>query len=267
MTPTHSTVRPLSFLGALQVQLRVIGALIMRELHTRYGRDNIGYLWLIGEPLLFGSAIALLHTGSKSEGSINPVAFTVLGYCIFIIFRGVVARSEGSLEANAPLLYHKMVTVLDIVIARTVLEVTGCFMAFLVLLSIIIVLGYATLPVRPLYIILGVLLLSWFAFSLTLIITGATYEKQTLGRLVHPFTYLMMPLSGAFYEVSWLPQPYRDIVLWSPLPHIFEMVRYGQFLDGTLEFVDVGYVVGCCLFLTLIGLLTLNVSRRRIQLA
>jgi capsular polysaccharide transport system permease protein len=31
---------------ALDVQRRVIGALIMRELHTRFGRDNIGYAWI-----------------------------------------------------------------------------------------------------------------------------------------------------------------------------------------------------------------------------
>ena len=44
----------------LRIQARVIGALMMRELHTRYGRENIGYLWLILEPMFLATAVGLL---------------------------------------------------------------------------------------------------------------------------------------------------------------------------------------------------------------
>lgn len=47
--------------SAISIQARVIGALILRELHTRYGRENIGYLWLVAEPLMLGTVISLLH--------------------------------------------------------------------------------------------------------------------------------------------------------------------------------------------------------------
>ena len=129
----------------------------MRELHTRYGRENIGYLWLIGEPLIFGSVIALLHTGQTShEGDINPVAFTVTGYAVFIIFRTIVNRSDGALAANRPLLYHRMVTILDITVARALLELAGTVTAFLILLLTVTGVGYADMPPRPLYLALGV---------------------------------------------------------------------------------------------------------------
>lgn len=250
------------------VQMRVIGALIMRELHTRYGRENVGYLWLIGEPLVLGSVIALMHSGQKThEGGIDPVAFTVIGYCIFIIFRGIVNRGEGTIEANGPLLYHRMVTIFDITLARAILEVAGCLMAFLVLLTVVILLGYAQLPVRPLYILLGIAFLAWISFGISMIIVGGTYENELLGRFVHPFTYFMMPLSGAFYEVRWIPQPYLDWLLWIPLPHIFEIVRYGQFPSATLEFVDFRYVTAFCMVLTLIGLISIRNARERVHIA
>ena len=53
MAQTAEFSRPpsASFASALATQFRVIGALILRELHTRYGRENIGYLWMIGEPM------------------------------------------------------------------------------------------------------------------------------------------------------------------------------------------------------------------------
>ena len=39
MTRTGAALLP-----ALRVQLRVVGALTLRELGTRFGRDNLGYI-------------------------------------------------------------------------------------------------------------------------------------------------------------------------------------------------------------------------------
>ncbi len=257
-----------TFYEALVIQCRVVGALLMRELHTRYGRDNIGYLWLIAEPLMFGSVIALMHSGQRGHnGDINPVAFAVTGYSIFIIFRGIVNRAEGALEGNLPLLYHKMVTVLDISIARALLELAGTVCAFMILLSLSIALGFTDFPARPLYLAMGIFYVFWISFALSLIITGGTYERHTLGRLVHPCTYFAMPISGAFIAVSWIPQPYRDYLLWIPLPHMFELVRYGQFANATMEYVDLPYATSWNVGLTLVGLLIISTVRNRIHLS
>ena len=43
------------------LQIKVIGALLMREIHTRYGRENIGHLWVIGEPMLFCTGSPITH--------------------------------------------------------------------------------------------------------------------------------------------------------------------------------------------------------------
>lgn len=249
-----------------RVQLRVIGALLLRELHTRYGRDNVGYLWLIGEPLMLGSVIALLHTGQAPHDGINPVAFTVIGYCIFIMFRGIVNRSDGAYESNVPLLYHSMVTMFDISVARALLEAAGTFMSFVVLSTIIILLGYTNLPVRPLWLLLGIFYVLWLSMALSLIVVAATYENTLIEKVVHPFTYFMIPISGSFYQVQWVPQPYRDALMWIPLPHMFEIARYGQFPGMNLDYVDIPYITGVCLVLTLIGLLMMSTSRRRIHL-
>lgn len=251
----------------LLTQGRVIGALIMRELHTRYGRDNIGYLWLIGEPLTLAIVIALLHSGGdKSLGDINPVAFSVVGYTIFIMFRGIVNRSEGALEANLPLLYHRMVTVVDITVARGLLEAAGTTMAFSILFAFCLVVGFTEAPPQPIFILLGIVFVFWMSLSLSLIITGITYENRLLERFVHPMTYFMIPLSGAFFRVAWIPRPWRDYLLYNPFPQIFEMIRYGAFESCTLEFVDFQYIVACLLVLTFFGLLSVRAVTRRIHL-
>lgn len=244
----------------------MIGAVIMRELHTRYGRENIGYLWLIAEPLMLGTIISVLHGGGHDNG-INPVAFTVTGYCNFIMFRGIVNRAEGSLQANLPLLYHRMVTVFDITTGRALLEAAGTISAFGILLTFCVALGYTDLPERPIYLAAGIGLIFWFSFALSMIIAGGTHEHSFLERMIHPFTYFMIPLSGAFYMVEWIPEKYRYYLMFNPLPHCFEIIRYGVFRSATLDYVDFEYVTACCAILTLFGLLALRLVKSRIHLS
>ena len=260
--------RRASLSECLAIQARVIGAVIMRELHTRYGRDNIGYLWLIAEPLMLGTIISVLHSGSGSHGGgIHPVAFTVVGYCNFIMFRGIVNRSEGSLHSNLPLLYHRMVTVFDITFGRALLEVAGTISAFAILMVFCVMLDYAAPPERPLYLAAGLGYLFWFSFALSMIIAGGSHDRTLWERMVHPFTYFMIPLSGAFYMVGWIPEKYRYYLLFSPLPHAMEIIRYGVFPSATLEYVDFGYVNAVCAVLTIFGLLAMRSVKSRIHLS
>src|SRR6201999_2003253 len=115
----------------------VIGALILRELHTRFGRENIGYLWVIAEPMLLAGVVASIHAGSKAHfgSDIRSVPFALLGYCMFILFRSIFGRGESTLQSNQPLLYHRMVTIFDMLLARAILEYAATASAYIILLG------------------------------------------------------------------------------------------------------------------------------------
>lgn len=251
---------------AFRIQRRVIGALIMRELHTRYGRENIGYLWLVLEPLLLASIIGLIHArgGAVHSGDIKPVPLSVLGYCNFMTFRAIFNRGEGAIEQNLPLMYHKTVKILDILIARAVLEIAGTWVAFAILMTVAVAVGFANLPERPIFVILGMFAIAWFAFAGSLIIAGLSYGRKAVARLVHPFTYVMMPLSGAFFTLQALPGPLRDAFEWIPLAHIFETLRYGWFRAAVPYYISPGYLLAWLLGMTLLGLLLISLVRKRI---
>jgi capsular polysaccharide transport system permease protein len=259
-----------SFGASLKAQGRVIGALIMRELHTRYGRENIGYLWLMLEPMILASVIGLLHfeTGHTVYGTdIKPLPFGVLGYTVFILFRGIVNRAEGAVEANAPLLYHRQVTVLDIIFARSLLEFAGVFSTFTIIMTLLCFVGLADPPARPLYLMLGWLMMYLYCVGHSLLITAATYENRTLGRLVHPYTYFMTGLSGSFYQVSWLPPGVRWWAGWLPTTSIFETARYGWFQSTTDDYAYYVYTFGVCLVTIWMGLVLIRRMRDKIHLA
>jgi capsular polysaccharide transport system permease protein len=106
----------------------------------------------------------------------------------------------------------------------------------------------------------------WIAFSVSMIVSGATYHNRLLERLVHPFTYFQIPFSAAFFQMKMIPEPYRGYLLYSPLPNAFELVRYGAFEGTTLDYVDIKYMTGICMVMTLLGLIAMKSVRNRIHL-
>ena len=257
-----------SFYHKLTLQLDVVGALVMRELHTRFGRSNIGYLWLIGEPLMLATVIGSLHAFQPAHfgSSIPPVPMSLLGYCVFIIFRGIVNRSESLLDTSMPLMYHRMISVLNLSVARLVIESVGCFCSLCILMGLAILLGYGTLPARPLYLFAGIGWMIWISFAIGLNVTAFTLERPTLQRLVHPMTYFMMPLSGAFVATEWLPPWLQEPFDWNPMAGLFEYARYGMFEGASDKHLFAGYISACCAVLTYTGLFGIRRVRNRIHL-
>lgn len=86
---------------SLGIQKNVIGALIMREIITRYGRNNIGFLWLFVEPLLVTLFIAAAWgVRGKSVSGMNVYAFMLTGYPLMMMWRQASNRCIGALGAN-----------------------------------------------------------------------------------------------------------------------------------------------------------------------
>jgi len=256
------------FLDGLEVQRHVIGALMLRELHTRFGRNNIGFLWFLAEPLLLGSAVAAMHSSGGNHGTIDvhPIPFAMVGYVGFMMFRSIIQRAESTLIANQPLLYHRSVTIFDMLIARAALEFSAAVSAMAILVVGAWVLGFADLPARPIIVLEAMVLMLWWSFALCCIVCSICHASHVAERLLHPLIYLMMPLSGCFFALKWLPDPYRTWLSWFPMVQIFELLRHGQFESLDDRYVNLPYIIGVCLALTLVGLASVRVTRRHVHL-
>jgi capsular polysaccharide transport system permease protein len=256
-----------SLLSCLGIQLRVLHALLMRELITRFGRENLGVLWLIGEPMLFTLGVATLWTAAGlHRGSPIPiVAFAVTGYSSVLMWRNSANRSGGAIAQNKSLLFHRNVRVIDVLLTRIALEIGGATGSFIVLSTLFTFVGWMPLPDDPLKVVFGWLMLAWFGASLALLIGAGTAFSELIDRLWHPAAYLLFPLSGAAFMVDWLPVEMQRIVLLLPMVHGVEMLRAGYFGNVVPTHYDVGYMALCCLSLSLAGLYIVRQASRRVE--
>lgn len=254
-----------SLWSCFRIQVRVIGALMLRELGTRFGRDNLGYLWLFLEPMMLGGAIGLLHhiSGHGLPGGLDPFVFWVIGYIPFYLFRGIVNRAPTAVTGNQSLLYHRRVTILDIMASRHLLEGAAVGVALAVFLLVFGIL-FDLRPPEPGLMVLGMVLMLGLAHGLALLIAAGSIYTELFDRLTHLFTYLFMGLTGAFYMVFWLPTDLQRAALTIPTVHCFELVRHG--LYGTLvpTTYDIPYVATWVAMLNLLGMAALRRARRHL---
>jgi len=249
------------------IQIRVINALIMREVITRYGRHNIGFLWLFLEPMLFTLGVTTLWTLIKvTHGTHLPIAaFAVTGYSSILLWRNCSNRVVKSIESNLSLMYHRNVRVFDVFAARLILEIAGATTSLIVLTIVFTAAGLMDFPVDLLTVIIGWLLLAWFAFSLSLVVGAASERSEVIERVWHIITYLLFPLSGAGFMVDWLPKTAQDLLYWVPMVHGTEMIRHGYFGHIVKTYEDPSYLAGFDAVLTLIGLALVRETGRRVE--
>lgn len=248
------------------IQRRVIWALVMREVLTRYGRHNIGFLWLFVEPMLFTLGVTALWTATQAaHGSNLPiVAFAITGYSSVLLWRNMPGRCIGALSPNLSLLYHRNVRPIDIYVARLLLEGAGASMSFVFLVIFFGFIGWLEMPEDVLQVVGGWLMLAWFGTSLALFLGTVSEQSETVDKLWHPASYLLFPLSGAAFLVDVLPKAAQDVVLWLPMVHGVEYLREGYFGSQITAHYDLGYMATVNLALTILGLAQLGVVSRTV---
>jgi capsular polysaccharide transport system permease protein len=254
-------------LHALGIQRRVLHALLMREIITRFGRENLGVLWLVGEPMLFTLGVASLWTvtGLHRGSAISIVAFAVTGYSSVLMWRNAATRSSAAVVQNKALLFHRNVQIIDVLLTRIVLEVGGATSSFIVLSALFIFLGWMPMPVDPLEIIFGWMMLAWFGASLALLMGAGTAFSEVVERLWHPVSYLLFPLSGAAFMIDWMPTGVQHVLLLLPMVHGTEMLREGYFGNVVKTHYDVGYMAMSCLLMSLGGLYLVREASHRLE--
>ena len=241
---------------AIAVQMRVIHALMIRELVTRYGRDNIGFLWVMVEPLLFGGLVALIwhFMRGETEHGIGLTAFVVTGYIPITLFRHGVSRSVAIFNANSSLLYHRQVKIVDFILVRFFIELIGSLMAFTFAGVVLMYFDEFPVPADIGLTITGWLVYAFFCLSLCLIVAPVSEMSEVLEKLVPVMTYVMIPFSGLFTLAQWLTPGLRNAFMWSPFANAMEMIRKGLWGEQIHAYYDASYVIAVSCVLSLIGL-------------
>lgn len=257
-----------TLLSCFIIQYKVIHALILRELHTRYGRENLGFLWVIGEPILFCAGVAIVWTAIRParEHGLAMTAMVVTGYIPLTMWRHCMGRAVKAYESNGSLFFHRQVTPFDIITARSFLEIIGTIMAGGIVMMGAIGLGYMNPPKDYGLILLGISYQCVFSFATALLAASLSEMSDLVEKTVTIFGYLSLPMSGAFVMVAWLPLRYQWILMLSPMANNVEMIRGGEFGIGASVKYDLFYDTWSTALMVLIGIFLTAGVRKHLEI-
>ena len=248
----------------LSIQGRVIGALLMREIYTRFGREGLGFAWIVAEPLVFAIPVLFVWRAVRSpyEHGLPLMPFLWTGYLPLLLFRHVGARILLFVRVNAGLLYHRQVTILDLFIARSLLEITSNVAASVVSLVLFYSIGIMDMPRDLPMFYLGYLYMIWWCLAAALIIGAVSERTDWAEKIWQPFSYLYVFFSGFIYMAEWLPHELRSWALYMPSLQAYEMIRAGMFGATVKTYGNPDYCAFALAVLTLIGLSLMRDARK-----
>jgi capsular polysaccharide transport system permease protein len=255
-----------SFWRGLLTQWRVIGALIIREVYTRFGREGLGFAWIVAEPLVFAIPVLFVWRAIRNpnEHGISLVPFIWSGYLPLLLFRHLGGRILFFIRANVPLLYHQRVKILDTFFARALLEIFSNLTALVISFAVFYAIGALDVPRDLPMFYLGYFYAIWWAVVVALIVGALSERSDWVQQAWMPYSYLYMMFGGFPYLADWLPPTLRNVALYQPNLQAYEMIRAGVFGTTITTYGDPGYTTFALAVLTLLGLWLMREARQYI---
>jgi capsular polysaccharide transport system permease protein len=226
--------------AALRASLRVIGAVMLRDLRTRFFNHGLGFLVAIAFPLvhtliLVGLWVALDRGAPHGD---SPALFFGSGLVPFMAWMYTSRFVMLSLIMNRPLLAFPAVKVLDVVIGRAALEALGACVMVIVLAAVALLAGLDPTPhdVVDASLAFGVALVFGFGAGLVSALIGLmSISWVTIYTLLQIVLYAV---SGVIFAVADLPEWLRAAISWLPTLQLVEWMRtafFEGYPDGALH--------------------------------
>lgn len=236
-------------------RLRVLFALIVREMSAKFGRSWGGYLWAVAEPLGGVVLLALVFSLALRDPPIGTsfMFFYATGIIPFFLFNAVSRTVAGAVSSNKGLLTYPAVTVLDTIFAKFLLEMLTMGVVASVLFTGIILVEEVHINFRPEAVVLSLAmagLLGLGVGTLNCLLFGyfPTW-KNVWAVLTRP----LFLVSGVIFTFDLVPAAFQKVLWFNPIVHVIGTMRAGFYGGYPADYVSVTYVVGVALGLFVIG--------------
>jgi capsular polysaccharide transport system permease protein len=253
-------------LKGLQGHLRSVVALILREFRTRFVRYKLGFLWIFLEPSVHTMLFVLIFSVLNKDavyGMSTPL-FIVTGIIPYQLFATSFGQMISAVRSNKDLFMHSRVQVVDVFVARGVLE---CLVAIVVFLCFLLALNFIGDDIHiedPLVVLGGFLGLLSCGVGIGLITASIGTILPGIATMIQHSTKILFFTSGVFFAPEMFPAELRDMFLINPLLHFIGMIRSNFTAALGYENVDFMYAFICALTFLSVGFIFERVHRFRL---
>ncbi|MEM7056121.1 MAG: ABC transporter permease [Pseudomonadota bacterium] len=209
--------------------LRILHALMLREMITRYGRNPAGYLWALAEPVGFIALLWLVFSQISHQPPIGKSfpLFYATGYIAFYWVNDIADVTGRAVHVNRPLLAFPPITPLDTILARFFLQALTVLVVAMVVLGGLVLSSHEDISVnmRPLF--LAYMLATGLGLSIGIFNSWAFARWPVWERVWAIVSRPVFLISCVFFTYAALPGAGKGVLWWNPIVHIVGLVRAG----------------------------------------
>jgi capsular polysaccharide transport system permease protein len=268
--PRRAAAPRVDLSGLLAIQARIVCALMLRDMRTRFARSRLGYVWAILEPLshiaTLGSVFSLLNHAPPPVGE-HLFEFYLTGLLPFLMFSHVSNEVMTGFAANAPVLQIPLVKRIDVIAARALLSLATEVLVGVLVFAAAALIGWQGMPANlavSLVAILALWLMAAGIGALNLVLVELIPAWETFFAALVRMLYFA---SGIYYSPIAMPGPIRAVLAYNPVLQAIEWFRSGFYAFYEPHWLDRQYVVLWALGALLTGLAAERALRHRMMVA
>lgn len=240
----------------MDVYLRVLSALMLRDMRSRFGGNYWGYLMQV----LWPCAHLAIITGVMEFRGIKPpitdtaALFVATGALPALAFQYISREVMKGYLTHKPLTYFPQVKKFDTVVARCLVEIVSSFMGLMLVCVVLLSFGIDPIPQDIFTAVTGYLAAIALGIGVGFINVGicSVFPGWAIGYILITLTFYMT--SGVYFLASYMPAEIYWYMKWNPITQLIEWVRLGYDPSLPVE-IDYLYVFGCIFGCFMIGLL------------
>ncbi len=256
---TETAAKKTGIMAALEVQGRVIMALFLREMKTRFGEKRLGFIWAFLEPTIHVVTLIVLWKviGRMGPAGVDPMLFLITGIVPFVMFRHTTTRVVQAVQSNRMLLVFPQIQMMDFIYTRLVLE----FMTYsIVFIAFLLGAQYFGLDFKIndlLGVIINFILILLFSGGFGMLMLPLVAVLPVLSAFSKLIIRVMYFTSGVFFSIDRLPQPIVEVLGWNPLLQLIHMLRTSFFpqMMPHPEYSNLPYVLFVIASMWLLGMI------------
>ncbi len=203
---------------------------VKRDLEARYRGSAVGLFWSVVHPLVMlvlytyiFSAILRVRVG-EAEGTGNFAIYLFCGLLPWNAFAEAVNRSSSVILEHANLIKRTIFPSEVLPVYPVVSGIVNQLIGLGILLAALVVSAH---PLRPPLLILPIILLFQFAFTVGLawIVAGITVFVRDVGQIVGMVMTIWLFLTPIFYPPTLIPERLRFLLATNPIYALVESYR------------------------------------------
>ncbi|KRD63445.1 ABC transporter permease [Ensifer sp. Root278] len=229
---------------ALKRQWHVMHAVILRDIRSRYFNHGLGFLVAPLFPVAHVGILLAIYsfTGRSATFGDDMMLFFATGLMPVLTLTYVSRFMSSSIVANKSMLSFPAVHLMDIVLARSLLEFVAIVISVIILVIILLSLGTNPFPYRPEQALMCMAVTAMLAVGVGIIISVISAMVPTMSMIYALFTVLIYLSSGGPIYLDTYPEEVVYMLSFNPAFQCVSWMRQAYYQGYAAPFLDKTYL-------------------------